>query len=735
MAASKRICLVSQDFLGPIRNGGIGTAMTALAETLAADGHLVTLLYPSAYTETLPLTCWMLDYRKRGILFEPLFASEMDPEQSYLVYRWLKDREFDIVHFHDLKGIGYWSFVAKRQGLAFAGATLVCQAHAQTFWHTQNSGEFLSDLQQLRFDYMEQRSVELADVLYSPSHYMLDWMRDRAWKLPANTLVWPNLLPSVDATRLDYARLSGVPQEVREVVFFGRLETRKGVELFCSAVSRALASGLEVERITFLGKEGLCGDEPATAHIARATKGWAVPFVIINDLDTRQARAYLAQDGRVAVIASASENSPYTVLECLVDRIPLLAPDVGGIGELIDPADRESVLYPREAGALAHALLRIAAAGVVIARPSREVGEAKSKWLTWHRRQTASVSSPAEVPRPLVSVCISHFSRPRLLRQAIESVEGQTYPAIEVVLVDDASPDRDSHDYLNELEPRFSARGWRIIRNSHEMWTGAARNCAARHSTGEFVLFMDDDNIAKPLEVETFVKAALHSGADVLTCQMQPFRGVLPPPSGDAELPIGWIPIGAAISLALFENCLGDANMMVRRSIWEALGGFTEDRYGCEDYEFLSKAVLRGVKLECLPEILFYYRFTETNLSRRTDSVALYNSFSRAVRPFIEHVRPDLAMALLFASNSAVNSIRQRKQGFWAPFGADAIGPRISELPLNTGAALVEIAKVAMRRGQTSTARLMYEQALRNSLGNTDPALGKAIDEFLVAPQ
>jgi hypothetical protein len=45
--AKKKICIVSDDFLGPIRNGGIGTACSTLGETLALAGHNVTLLYLS----------------------------------------------------------------------------------------------------------------------------------------------------------------------------------------------------------------------------------------------------------------------------------------------------------------------------------------------------------------------------------------------------------------------------------------------------------------------------------------------------------------------------------------------------------------------------------------------------------------------------------------------------------------------------------------------------------------
>jgi GT2 family glycosyltransferase/glycosyltransferase involved in cell wall biosynthesis len=724
MSARKRVCLVSLDFIGPIRNGGIGTAMTALAEALAADGHDVTMLYPSAYTETRPLTCWIMEYRKKGINFETLFADEPELALSYLVYHWLKQRDFDVVHFHDWRGIGYWSFVAKRQGLAFARTTLVCQVHGQTLWHLKHSGEFLSNIGQLRLDFVEQRSVELADIVYSPSHYMLRWMRECGWRVPAHALVWPNVMPRHYNELPIFERAVGSMQQINEIVFFGRLETRKGVELFCDAISRALATGLVVRRITFLGKEGFASGEPATACIFRATKDWKVPYSIVNNLDTREARSYLAGDGRLAVIASAIENSPYTVLECLADRIPFLAADVGGVSELIAESDRDAILFQRDVKTLAIALRRIGDAGAVVARPAREVEKAKTNWLDWHRTVSSHTNvQVANAHKPLVSVCMSHFSRPYLLRCAIESIELQTYEPIEVILVDDASPDPETHAYLEEIAPRFAARGWKILRNTEEMWTGAARNHAVNHATGEYVLLMDDDNVAKPYEIEVFIKAALHTGADVLTCQQQPFQGTCSPPSNDAELPIGWIPIGPALSLALYENCLGDLNMMVRREAWQKLGGFTEERYGCEDYEFLGKAVLEGFKLECIPEILFYYRMSDTNLAHRYDSAALYSSFSRIVRPYLEHVRPDLAMALLFASNLTANAVRDRKEGYWRFVRTDVASQRIAALPLNTGAALVELAKAALERGQSETAGLLYGQALRVSSDNKNQNL------------
>src|SRR5258706_1012616 len=68
-----RICIASFDFVGPVRNGGVGTAFTSLGEALAAAGHEVTFLYLSGqFCENGKLEDWILHYRKRGIHFVPM---------------------------------------------------------------------------------------------------------------------------------------------------------------------------------------------------------------------------------------------------------------------------------------------------------------------------------------------------------------------------------------------------------------------------------------------------------------------------------------------------------------------------------------------------------------------------------------------------------------------------------------------------------------------------------------
>lgn len=70
------------------------------------------------------------------------------------------------------------------------------------------------------------------------------------------------------------------------------------------------------------------------------------------------------------------------------------------------------------------------------------------------------------------------------------------------------------------------------------------QNLAARHASGEYLMFMDDDNVAKPFEVETFVTAALNSGADVLTTPSDLIFGE-EFPSPFRKMTHCWLPLGS----------------------------------------------------------------------------------------------------------------------------------------------------------------------------------------------
>src|SRR5262249_1695611 len=158
------------------------------------------------------------------------------------------------------------------------------------------------------------------------------------------------------------------------------------------------------------------------------------------------------------------------------------------------------------------------------------------------RGRTLSLEADSAKPTlPLVSVCIPHRNRAELLNQAIRSIEAQSFTNIEVVLTDDGSDDEVSRVYLRFLEDSFKQKGWKLIRQKPSGHR-SARTEAARHARGEYLLFMDDDNLANPDEIETLVKVAIRTDADILTCAFERFSE----PSGQPDAggyTTRWIPL------------------------------------------------------------------------------------------------------------------------------------------------------------------------------------------------
>ncbi|HUB27277.1 MAG TPA: glycosyltransferase [Tepidisphaeraceae bacterium] len=635
------VCLCTADFVGPVRNGGIGTAYHALARTLASAGHPVTVLFALGdFCEQGVIADWIAYYRAAGIEFIPLPPSDPPVQAdafiktSFECYQWLAAQEaagkvFDVIHFHEWRGLGFYSTLAKRQGLNFARSVLCVGTHSPHLWHLEGMRCQPRAIQDLQADFLERGSVEWADCVVSPSRYMLDWIKSQDWKLPASTEIIQYILTQ---HRTPEELTSAPARTVNQIVFFGRLETRKGLALFCDAIDLFPRDGsLPPFEIVFLGKKGEIGGIPAADYIALRAKRWACSWNIVDHLDHAGAMTLLSEPNRFAVMPSLVENLPLTVLECLGMGIPFLCSDLPGNRELVSAGDSERVTFALRPRDLSRKLIDALTNGLKPAQPAIRPAQTKAAWLAWHQQIAGKFPGPVHSSeRPLVSICICHFNRPKKLAQAIESIRRQDYPNFEVILVDDGSDQPDALRYIASLNDEFTSRGWTIIRQPNR-YLGAARNRAAKSAKGEWLLFMDDDNYAMPSEVSTFVQCALTSNSDCLTCVPTLFESDAPPgPHAPGTL---LPPLGGAVLLGLFSNYFGDANCLVRRGVFEQLGGYTEDYgVGYEDCELYAKAILAGFKVMCVPHSLYWYRVDPGSMVRTTEN---YANQTRVLRPYM----------------------------------------------------------------------------------------------------
>jgi len=629
-----KTCIVTPDLVGPIKNGGIGTHSLFLSKFLRTElGHDVTILYTLRLKR--PQQKWREIYRRQWNLtlvdLADVTPAKQPPERfafgglarSRLIYDWLKTQSFDRVYFQDWRADGFVAIQAKRTGQAFAHTQLSVTLHGPTAWSRHGmqsySDAWTDDLAQ---DYMERYCAEHADAVIAPSQYMLDWATNQGWQL-APPRVLPLLVEVPPAG-------PAVPPDGRHLIFFGRLETRKGLELFLRALThlaphwRARDTRL---RVTFLGRPHLVHDQPADEVIRAALEPLRDCYEYQLETACGQPEALqflINHPTALVVIPSLVDNSPYAVIECLHLQVNFIAAAVGGIPELVADSD---CLFAPTVPALCAKLRERWQSPAPPPRPRHTLTAARAAWRQFH--EAAPVPPPPR-QEPLVTVCMPHHNHGRYLPQTLAALAAQTYPRLEVIVVDDGSTDAASQQVFQTME-RQSAGGRRFLRQA-QTGPAAARNLAAQHATGEWLIFVDADNLPTPAMVERLVHGCLTAGVDCLTCHHLAFRDAV----GQWAYRVN--SLGPCLELAMYENVLGDANLIVRRAVFEKLGGFCGDHEaGYEDWEFLLRLIAHHYTLDVIPEVLFYYRHQPAGRAR---TVNRYLSHLRALHPVLQKLDP-----------------------------------------------------------------------------------------------
>ena len=102
---------------------------------------------------------------------------------------------------------------------------------------------------------------------------------------------------------------------------------------------------------------------------------------------------------------------------------------------------------------------------------------------------------------PMVSVIVPTYNRPDTLRRTLESIAAQTYKRIEAIVVNDAG--EDVSGVIDTFHGRLSIK---YLVHHKNKGLAAVRNTAIKHATGQYIAYLDDDDIFHPHHIETAVK-------------------------------------------------------------------------------------------------------------------------------------------------------------------------------------------------------------------------------------
>ncbi|MGB6536001.1 MAG: glycosyltransferase family A protein [Xanthobacteraceae bacterium] len=170
--------------------------------------------------------------------------------------------------------------------------------------------------------------------------------------------------------------------------------------------------------------------------------------------------------------------------------------------------------------------------------------------------------------KPFVSVIIPTRNRPDMLREAMESVSQQTFTDYELIVVVNG-PDNP----LTEKSLQVAADGGGRVIRVERTGIAVALNAGMKAAAGEWLAFLDDDDLWEPNKLELELKVADGAAADVVFCDSRLFDGA---DSAVNRLPRPPLSTSPREAMTLKNYGGGCSSTMVKRAAALAVGGFDE---------------------------------------------------------------------------------------------------------------------------------------------------------------
>lgn len=221
-----------------------------------------------------------------------------------------------------------------------------------------------------------------------------------------------------------------------------------------------------------------------------------------------------------------------------------------------------------------------------------------------------SVKDERAKKTPAVSIVIPTYKRNETLRRAVESALFQTYPNIEVIVVDDNPPGSVWRAATEEILAEFQAdERLRVLENEKNLGGSGSRNAGILAARNEYIAFLDDDDeyyperIAHQLPVFlnseneklalVFCDAEMTFGRDVFMCYSEPHYK------------------GCCLYEAMRDNCLAATSQwMAKKSALLDVGMFSVVP-SKQDSTLILKLLAAGYEVDHVPEVLSKYCFYE----------------------------------------------------------------------------------------------------------------------------
>lgn len=222
---------------------------------------------------------------------------------------------------------------------------------------------------------------------------------------------------------------------------------------------------------------------------------------------------------------------------------------------------------------------------------------------------------------PLISCIVPVYNGERFLAEALDSILGQTYRPLEVIVVDDGSTDATA-----EIAARYAPQVTCLRQDNRG--AASAKNLGVSASRGNLIAFLDADDLWLPGKLER--QAAWLGERPGFCLCLTRFQNF-------------WMPELAAEAQQYRDGPLGQplsawqiGTVLASRETFDRAGPFPDVRVGNENMLWFLRAAKAGANIEVLPEVLMRRRFHDGNDTRRgtAHELELFLPIVRAWRSF-----------------------------------------------------------------------------------------------------
>ena len=226
----------------------------------------------------------------------------------------------------------------------------------------------------------------------------------------------------------------------------------------------------------------------------------------------------------------------------------------------------------------------------------------------------------------LVSIIVPVYKAEKYIHQCIDSLLAQTYSNIEVILVDDGSPDN-----CGKICDEYAAKDCRVkVIHQQNGGVSVARQTGIDHATGEYSIHADPDDWVEQNMIEELVAKAVADNADMVICdfyrESKSDRIHVCQNLGD-DLSASAV-LRKILSQQLHGSCW---NKLVNRSRIEGIGFTPEDLCILEDELYNIRILARKIKVSYLPKAFYHYRVENEHSLCNTISEKSFKSKVKAV--------------------------------------------------------------------------------------------------------